>query len=157
MAGSEAAKEAISISALACELGLHNDSPIAMGMDNRSAIDVAHNPEHFGRMKHVARRHFFVRECVENHLICVPFVRTDDGTDANDADFFTKVMPARKFFPLRNKIMNVPAHLRWDAASSGSASRMLNHGTRGALRSADLASSGARVPALCGGWSGSLV
>ena len=73
-----------------------------MSMDNRSAIDVAHNPEHFGRMKHVARRHFFIRECVENHLIRVPFVRTD----ANDADFFTKVLPARKFFPLRDKIMN---------------------------------------------------
>ena len=52
-------------------------------------------------MKHVARRHFFVRECVENHLIRVPFVRTDE----NDADFFTKVLPARKFFPLRDKIM----------------------------------------------------
>ena len=66
----------------------------------------------------MARRHFFVRECVENHLIRVPFVRTD----ANDADFFTKVLPSRKFFPLRDKIMNVPAHLRWDAASA-SASR----------------------------------
>ena len=55
-----------------------------------------------------------LRECVENHLIRVPFVRTD----ANDADFFTKVLPARKFFPLRDKIMNVPSHLRWDAASA---------------------------------------
>ena len=25
----------------------------------------------------------------------------------NDADFFTKVLPGRKFFPLRNKIMNI--------------------------------------------------
>ena len=105
--GSEAAKEAISLSALAREVGMHDDSPVNMSMDNRSAIDVAYNPEHFGRMKHVARRHFFVRECVENHLIRVPFVRTD----ANDADFFTKVLPARKFFPLRDKIMNVPPHL----------------------------------------------
>ena len=30
-------------------------------------------------------------------------VRTDD----NQADFFTKVLPGRKFFPLRNLIMNV--------------------------------------------------
>ena len=62
-----------------------------------------HNPEHHGRMKHVARRHFFICECVENHQIRVPFVRTDE----NDADFFTKVLPGRKFFPLRNKIMNI--------------------------------------------------
>ena len=103
MAGSEAAKEAISISALARELGLHDDSPIDLHMDNRSAIDVSYNPEHHGRMKHVARRHFFIRECVENHQIRVPFVRTD----GNQADFFTKVLPGRKFFPLCNIIMNV--------------------------------------------------
>ena len=102
MAGSEASKEAIHVAALARELGLHDESPIDLGMDNRSAIDVAHNPEHHGRMKHVSRRHFFIRECVENHLIRVPFVRTDE----NDADFFTKVLPGRNFFPLRNKIMN---------------------------------------------------
>ena len=103
MAGSEAAKEATHLTALARELGLHDDSPIDLHMDNRSAVDVAYNPEHHGRMKHVARRHFFVRECVENHQLRVPFVRTDD----NLADFFTKVLPARKFFPLRNIIMNV--------------------------------------------------
>ena len=56
---------------------------------------------------------------VENHLIRVPFVRTDE----NHADFFTKVLPARKFFPLRDKIMNVPDHLRWDAASSAPSPR----------------------------------
>ena len=39
-------------------------------------------------------------------------------TDENDADFFTKVLPARKFFPLRDKIMNVPPHLRRNAASA---------------------------------------
>ena len=119
MAGSEASKEAIHVAALARELGLHDESPIDLGMDNRSAIDVAHNPEHHGRMKHVSRRHFFIRECVENHLIRVPFVRTDE----NDADFFTKVLPARKFFPLRDKIMNVPDHLRWDATSASSLRR----------------------------------
>ena len=44
MAGSEAAKEAIHVTAFARELGLHDESPIDMGMDNRSAIDVAYNP-----------------------------------------------------------------------------------------------------------------
>ena len=73
-------------------------------MDNKSGIDVAYNPEHHGRMKHVARRHYFIRECVEEHRLRVPFVRTDD----NLADFFTKVQPGRTFFPMRDKIMNVP-------------------------------------------------
>ena len=59
------------------------------------------------RMKHVERRHFFIRECVEDMKIVVPFVRTD----ANLADFFTKPLEPRRFFSLRNLIMNhTPSH-----------------------------------------------
>ncbi len=54
-------------------------------------------------MKHVDRRHFFVRETIERHLIRVPFVSTVD----NLADFFTKALPARQFFPMRDAIMNL--------------------------------------------------
>ena len=104
MAASEAAKESIHLSGLARELGLLDDGPIDLHMDNRSGIDVAYNPEHHGRMKHVERRHFFIRECVENHRLRVPFVRTVD----NIADFFTKPLAARAFFPMRDMIMNVP-------------------------------------------------
>ena len=73
-------------------------------VDNKSAIDVAYNPEHHGRMKHVARRHFYVRELVEEHVIRVPFVSTID----NLADFFTKTLKASTFFPMRDAIMNNP-------------------------------------------------
>ena len=44
-------------------------------------------------MKHVKRRHFFVRDMVETMEIEVPFVRTAD----NIVDFFTKPMTAGKF------------------------------------------------------------
>ena len=54
-------------------------------------------------MKHVERRHFFVREKVESHEITVPFVRSAD----NCADMFTKPLPARTFFLLRDRIMHV--------------------------------------------------
>ena len=104
VAGSEAAKEAIHLTGLARELGLHDDSPINVHMDNRSGIDVAYNPEHHTRMKHVERRHFFIRECVEQHRIRVPFVRSED----NLADFFTKPLPSRSFWQMRDRIMNVP-------------------------------------------------
>ena len=35
-------------------------------VDNRGAIDLAYNPEHHQRTKHIDRRHFYVRELVEN-------------------------------------------------------------------------------------------
>ena len=53
-------------------------------------------------MKHVQRRHFFVRDVVESFEIEVPFVRTDD----NIADFFTKPLTAAKFYSMRRRIMN---------------------------------------------------
>eukprot|EP00966_Prymnesium_polylepis_P204950 4748211-Prymnesium_polylepis.1 len=53
-------------------------------------------------MKHVDRRHYFVHECVENLQIVVPFVASAD----NYADFFTKSLCPKAFFPMRNRIMN---------------------------------------------------
>ena len=76
-------------------------------MDNRAGIDVAYNPEHHTRMKHVDRRHFYVRELVEQHRIRVPFVSTVN----NIADFFTKPLPKKQFIAMRDRIMNsAPTH-----------------------------------------------
>ena len=103
VAASEAAKEAVHLSALARELGLGTSDAPDLFVDNKSAIDVAYNPQHHGRMKHVERRHFFIRELVEDHKIRCPFVRTVD----NLADFFTKPLRANVFFTMRDQIMNV--------------------------------------------------
>ena len=63
-------------------------------------------------MKHVDRRHFYVRELVEDHVIRCPFVSTED----NWADFFTKALPPRKFFSMRDHMMNVhPSRRRYAA------------------------------------------
>ena len=80
-----------------------DESAIELHCDNKSARDLAYNPEHHSRTKHIDRRWFFVREMVENGELIVPYVATDD----NLADFFTKPLNAKRFFVLRNKIMNV--------------------------------------------------
>ena len=104
MAASEAAKEAIALRSLVDELGLDRNShdPTKLFVDNKSAIAVSYNPEHHGRMKHVERRHLFIRECVEDMKIVVPFVASHE----NLADFFTKALPPKVFFEIRNRIMN---------------------------------------------------
>ena len=104
MAGSEAAKEAIYLSSFLNELGVTSSEPPPLHMDNKSAIDLAYNPEHHARTKHIDRRHYFVRECVEQGRLRVPFVSTSD----NIADFFTKPLMGKDFFRLRDIIMNVP-------------------------------------------------
>ena len=52
---------------------------VLLGMDNKSAIDLSYNPEHHARTKHIDRRHYFIRECVEEGRLRVPFVATADN------------------------------------------------------------------------------
>ena len=105
MAASEAAKEGIYLRSFAAELDKSLiDGPTPIHADNKAAIDLSYNPEHHQRTKHINRRHFFIRDCVENMEISVPFV----GTADNRADFFTKALPQRQFFALRKLIMNEP-------------------------------------------------
>ena len=82
------------------------DGPSELNTDNMGARDTAYNPTSHQRMKHVARRHYFVRDMVEQFEVKVPFVRTCD----NWADFFTKPMTkeTNKFFAMRAIIMNEP-------------------------------------------------
>ena len=103
---SEATKDVVYLRKLA--RGLREPdaaSPTELATDSQSARDVSYNPEQHQRMKHVERRHFFVRDMVESLEVEVPFVRTCD----NIADFFTKPMKtASQFFGFRRQIMNEP-------------------------------------------------
>jgi len=74
-----------------------------LSTDNKAARDLSYNPEHHGRSKHIARRHFFIRDMVESQEIIVPLVNTND----NDADFFTKPLAPKRFKMLRRKVMNL--------------------------------------------------
>ena len=81
-----------------------SDGLVALACDtSKAAGDLAYNPEHHPKTKHIDRRHFYIRECVENHRLRVPFVNSHD----NLADFFTKPLNAKNFFRLRDIIMNV--------------------------------------------------
>jgi len=104
MAGSETAKCIMYYRMLLDELGHPCDLPTKCFIDNTAARDLAYNPEHHKRTKHIERRHFFIRELVERLVLCVPFVKSKD----NKADFFTKIFSPGDFFRLRQMVMNKP-------------------------------------------------
>ena len=86
---------------------MHNEGEaVKLSGDNQAAIALSYNPEHHDKVKHVERRHFFIRETVEEGLLSVPYVKTVD----NIADFFTKALPKETFFAMRDQIMNCDAH-----------------------------------------------
>ena len=123
MALSEASKEGVFLRRFLAELGLGASAPTsvapptALATDNKAARDLAYNPEHHEKTKHIERRHFYVRELVENEELIVPFV----STTANMADFFTKPLQGDAFYRLRNAIMNHPP--RSDSAALALQSR----------------------------------
>ena len=101
---SEATKDVVYLRKLVDGLGAREPSPTLLRTDSQSARDVSYNPEHHDRMKHVERRHFFVRDMVESFEIEVPFVPTKE----NIADFFTKPMKsAAQFNEFRRIVMNI--------------------------------------------------
>ena len=106
VAASEAAKEAAYLRNFFDELGENASArPLQLSVDNNAARNLAYNPELHERTKHIDRRHFYIRELVEEGRIVVPFVRSAD----NLADFFTKSLPAAQFVALRDRIMGMPA------------------------------------------------
>ena len=80
------------------------EGPTVLSTDNKAARDLSYNPEHHDRSKHIARRHFFIRDMVEAQEIVVLWISTED----NDADFFKKPLPPKRFkMPRRRKVMNL--------------------------------------------------
>ena len=74
-------------------------------MDNQAAVALAHNPMSFSKTKHIARRHHYLRECVENNILKVKNI----STNYNIADMFTKALGPKKFKLFRAAVMNLPA------------------------------------------------
>ena len=99
---SEAAKDCVYFRKFVAGVGAPEPNETPLATDSKSARDTSYNPEHHDKMKHVERRHFFVRDMVESFEITVPYVNTAE----NLADFFTKPLNATKFHAMRRTIMN---------------------------------------------------
>jgi hypothetical protein len=70
------------------ELGYSFDAPSLLLVDNQSAIQVACNPKHHGRMKHLDLRFCWLRDKVNSGIIAVRYIPTVDMA----TDLLTKVL-----------------------------------------------------------------
>ena len=86
IAATSAGQEILWLQNLFTEMGYSMTSPSTLWIDNLSALSVAKNPEHHGRMKHLDLRFYWLRDVVEKGLICVQHLSTDDMP----ADVLTK-------------------------------------------------------------------
>ena len=74
------------------EIGYSQTGPTVIHVDNQSAIQVAKNPEHHGRMKHLDLQYFWLRDEVEKGTISVDYCPTGQMP----ADILTKALARDK-------------------------------------------------------------
>lgn len=82
------------------ELRLRIKLPMKAYCDNKSAILIAHNPVLHERTKHIEINKHFIKEKLENGLVCMPYVPTGDQI----ADILTKALPTKQFENLIGKL-----------------------------------------------------
>jgi hypothetical protein len=96
IAATHAAKEALWIRMFLAEIARPLDKPTTIHLDNVSAISITKNDEYHPRTKHIDIRYHFIRHAVQDKLIHVDYVPTDDMA----ADIFTKALPRHKVLHL---------------------------------------------------------
>ena len=87
MALKETIKEFIFLGSLVKELGLLNNNKTVF-INSQSAIELAKNPEHHARTKHIDIQYRFVREIVQNKQVALTYIPTKE----QKADVFTKAL-----------------------------------------------------------------
>lgn len=68
--------------------------------DNTSAINLSKNPVQHSKSKHIEIRYHFIRDLVEERVVCLEFIHTDN----QKADIFTKPLDGLWFESLRKTI-----------------------------------------------------
>ncbi|CAL9018756.1 unnamed protein product [Prunus brigantina] len=92
--------ELLWIRRLLTELGFKPGKPMELHCDNKSAIDIAHNPVQHDRTKHVEVDRHFIKEKIEKKIIRLPFVKSEDQL----ADILTKAVCSRVFYDSLTKL-----------------------------------------------------
>jgi hypothetical protein len=85
---------------LLLELGLFEDEPIMLYCDNKAAINIANNPVQHDRTKHVEIDRHFIKDKLNEGIVCMPFV----GTKEQIADVFTKGLSITDFSNVISKM-----------------------------------------------------
>ena len=85
---------------LLAEIGFAPSSEMNLFCDNKAAIDISHNLVQHDRTKHVEVDRNFIKQNLEEKIIRLPFVKSEDQL----ADILTKAVSTRNFYNSLDKL-----------------------------------------------------
>ena len=88
------------------DLKIKWEAPIRLYCDNKSAINIAHHPVQHNRTKHVEVDGHFIKEKLDNGLVCILHVSTDGLLE----DVLTKGLNNTRFRTIINKMEMYDIH-----------------------------------------------
>ena len=74
------------------ELGYGSNNPTNLFTNNQSALALSKNPVSHARVKHIDIRHHFIRDAIQDNVVWVQHIPTEDMT----ADSLTKALGYEK-------------------------------------------------------------
>ena len=92
--------EVLWLKLLLMEMGLFPQKPMMVYCDNKAAIDIAHNPVQHGRTKHIEIDRHFIKEKLDQGIICMAYVSSSNQL----ADILTKGLSENVFSSLCSKM-----------------------------------------------------
>ena len=93
-------RELLWIRLLLTELGLALATPMKLHCDSKAAIAIAHDPVQHDRTKHIEIDRHFIKEKINNDIISIQFVKSEDQV----ADILTKGLGGKMLHPLMSKL-----------------------------------------------------
>ena len=93
--------EVMWIKRLLSDLRVSTSLPARVYCDNKATISIAHNPVLHDRTKHVEVDKHFIKEKIDNGVICMPYIPTVDQV----ADILTKGLHKTQFEKLVSKLV----------------------------------------------------
>ena len=81
------------------DYGISQDT-MCIFCDNTSAINLSKNPVQHSKSKHIEIRYHFIQDLVEEKVVCLEFIHTDN----QKAGIFTKLFDGPRFESLRKTI-----------------------------------------------------
>ena len=100
MAVTHASQHAIWLCKFFAASGFPQTGPSRILLDNRSALDLAYNPEFHDRSKHIDTRHHWIRDNLAADLITLEWIPTSEMV----ADTLTKALPHLLFHKFSNSM-----------------------------------------------------